>query len=110
MPDANAASAPDDAEAAAVLPADKRPRPAGSVRQYWSLSGGYWRGPTRRQAWALTIATIALVVANIAIQYGVNRWNKFFFNAMERKDSDVVLTAIGVFAVLAIASSAVAVG
>jgi len=109
MPDANAASAPDDAEAAAALPADKRPRPAGSVRQYWSLSGGYWRGPTRRQAWALTIATIALVVANIAIQYGVNRWNKFFFNAMERKDSDVVLTAIGVFAVLAVASSAVAV-
>ncbi len=110
MPDANeAAAAPTQDETAAGLPADKRPRPAGSFRQYWKLAGGYWQGPTRRQAWMLTFATIALVVANIAVQYGVNRWNKFFFNALEKKEANIVLSAIGLFAVLAVAWAAISV-
>ncbi len=111
MPDASGGAAanltPDDA--AAGLPADKRPRAAGSARQYWKLAGGYWSGPTRRQAWLLTVATIALVIANIAVQYGVNRWNRFFFNALEQKQSNIVLSAIGLFAILAVASSAISV-
>ena len=80
--------------AAAGLPRDKRPRAAGSFRQYWRLAGGYWAGPTRRQAWVLTLATVALVIANIAVQYGVNKWNAFFFNALEKKQSNIVLSAI----------------
>ncbi len=111
MPDASGGAAanltPDDA--AAGLPADKRPRAAGSAQQYWKLAGGYWSGPTRRQAWLLTVATIALVIANIAVQYGVNRWNRFFFNALEQKQSNIVLSAIGLFAILAVASSAISV-
>ncbi len=110
MPDANEGAGiatPEDA--ATVLPRDKRPRAAGSVGQYWQLAGGYWSGPTRRQAWMLTFATIALVIANIAVQYGVNKWNAFFFNALEKKQSNIVLSAIGLFAVLAVASSAIAV-
>ena len=91
------------------MPKDKRPRTPGTVRQYWKLSGGYWRGATARTAWTLTIGTIALVVIAIAIQYGVNSWNKFFFNAMEQKQQNVVLSAIGLFAVLVVASSATSV-
>ncbi len=111
MPDANegAAAKPTANDAAAGLPADKRPRAAGLLRQYWNLAGGYWSGPTRRQAWLLTVATIALVMANIAVQYGVNRWNRFFFNALEQHQSNIVLSAIGLFAVLAVASSAISV-
>ncbi len=108
MPDAEApAGLPSDATSRTL--ADKRPHAPGTVRQYWALAGGYWRGPTARTAWTLTIVTIGLVIANIAVQYGVNRWNKFFFNAMEQKQQNVVLTAIGLFAVLAVASSAVSV-
>ncbi len=91
------------------LPPDKRPRTVGTARQYWRLAGGYWSGKTARMAWTLTIVTILLVIANISVQYGVNRWNKFFFNAMEQKQQNVVLSAIGLFAVLAVASSAVSV-
>ncbi len=109
MPDADApAGLPDDG-LTTPRPVDKRPRPPGTVRQYWALSGGYWRGPTARTAWTLTVMTIALVIANITVQYGVNAWNKFFFNAMEQKQQNVVLSAIGLFAVLAVASSAVSV-
>ncbi len=102
------AGAPGDGGAGA-LPPDKRPRARGTIRIYWRLAGGYWRGPTARVAWTLTTLAILLVVANISVQYGVNRWNAYFFNALEQKKSDVVLTAIGLFAVLAVASSAVAV-
>ena len=107
MPDADASEGlPNESLA---LPIDKRPRPPGTVRQYWSLAGGYWKGPTARTAWVLTFATIGLVIAAITIQYGVNLWNKFFFNAMEQKQQNVVLSAIGLFAVLAVSSSAVSV-
>jgi putative ATP-binding cassette transporter len=95
--------------ARSALPKDKRPRRAGTFNEYWGLAGGYWTGPTARFAWWLTIITIVLVVSNITVQYGVNRWNAFFFNALEKKQSDVVLSAIGLFAALAVASSAVAV-
>lgn len=97
------------AEAKKPLPEDKRPRLHATVRTYWALAGGFWRGDTARSAWVLTVLTVGLVIANIAVQYGVNRWNRFFFNALEKKQSDIVLTAIGLFAVLAVASSAIAV-
>jgi len=56
------------------------------------LAGGYWSGPTRQQAWLLKVAIIVLVVANVAGQYGVNR---FFFNALEQHQSNIVLSAFG---------------
>ena len=105
MPGDTAVSTP----AAAPLPKDIRPRSPGTLRIYWALAGGFWRGPTKRKAWLLTLATLALVIANIAVQYGVNRWNAYFFNALEKRQSEIVVTAIVLFAVLAIASSAVSV-
>ena len=91
------------------LPPDKRPAPRGTVRTYWRLAGGYWHGATARRAWTLSFLTIVLVIANIAVQYGINRWNAFFFNSLERKQADVVLSAIGLFAVLAMLASAIGV-
>jgi putative ATP-binding cassette transporter len=82
--------------AADPLPKDIRPRNPGTLRVYWALAGQYWRGPTKRKAWLLTFATIALV-------------NAYFFNALEKRQSEVVLTAIIMFVVLAVASSAVSV-
>jgi len=96
-------------EGALPLTTDKRPRKVGTVGQYWRLSGGFWRGVTARQAWLLTLATIGLVMANTGVQYGINRWNAFFFDALEKKQSNIVLSAIGLFAVLAVASSAITV-
>ncbi len=96
-------------DASAELPPDTRPRSPGTVGAYWRLAGGYWRGRTARTAWTLTLAVAALVVANIAVQYGINRWNAFFFDALEQKQANIVLSAIGLFAVLALASATIAV-
>ena len=109
MPDADAPASLPDELPTKTSRIDKRPRPPGTVRLYRALAGGYWRGPTARTAWTLTIGTVGLVIAAISVQYGVNTWNKFFFNAMEQKQQNVVLTAIGLFAVLAVASASISV-
>ena len=101
------AAGPEAAEAA--LPKDLRPRASGTVAIYWRLAGGFWQGETKRRAWGYTAMTLALVIASIAVQFGVNKWNAFFFNALEAKRADVVLSAIGLFAVLAVAWASVSV-
>ena len=104
MSGVEAVALPDDARS--ELPGDKRPRAPGTVGAYWRLAGGVWRGATGRRAWLLTISVAVLVVANICVTYGINRWNAFFFDALERKDANVALSGIGLFAVLAVAGSA----
>jgi putative ATP-binding cassette transporter len=91
------------------LPDDKRPRPRGSVRAYWRLAGAYWKGPTAIQAWSLTLISLVLVVGNIVVQYGINLWNRAFFNALERHDRTFAYTAIAIFLALAFAAALVAV-
>src|ERR1700740_1073100 len=95
--------------AEAPLPDDPRPRPRGTVRAYWRLAGGYWSGPTAPQAWTLTGLSLGLVIGNIAVQYGINRWNRAFFNALQQHEQAFVSQAMGLFAALAFAAAAVAV-
>lgn len=91
------------------LPDDKRPNPRDSVRAYWRFAGGYWRGPTAFQAWSLTISGFVLVVGNIVVQYGINAWNRSFFNALERHDATFAYRAIILFFILAFLAALVAV-
>ena len=90
-------------------PDDTRPNPEGSVRGYWRLAGDYWKGPTAFQAWGLTGISLVLVVGNIVVQYGINVWNRSFFNALQRHDSTFAYQAIMLFFVLAFLAALVAV-
>jgi putative ATP-binding cassette transporter len=94
---------------AVPLPDDKRPRARASVRAYWRLAGDYWKGPTAIQAWSLTLISLLLVVGNIVVQYGINLWNRAFFNALERHDKTFAYQAIAIFLALAFAAALVAV-
>ena len=91
------------------LPPDKRPAQRGTVRAYWRLAGGYWRGRTARQAWILTIITFALVIVNIGVQVFINRWNATFFDALDKRQATQVLGAVGLIVVLALSTAAIAV-
>lgn len=103
-------SLPATAQAAvAVLPKDKRPRSSSTARGYWRLAGGFWRGSTARVAWKLTAAALFLVCANTAVQYGVNKWNAYFFDALQQKSAKGVAGAVSLFAVLAVAASTISV-
>lgn len=104
MSEAATAAILDDASSEA--PGDRRPRAPGTVTAYWRLAGGFWRGRTARRAWLLTTLVAILIIANLSVTYGVNRWNAFFFDALERKEANVVLSGIGLFAVLAVTGAA----
>lgn len=70
---------------------------------------GYWKGPQRRTAWVLTIAALALVLTNLAVNIGINQWNRWFFDALERKDGSTLSLAIITIVALIAAGAASAV-
>src|ERR1700676_5182671 len=88
---------------------DQRPHAKGSIRSYWRLAGDYWKGPTAFQAWSLTVISFGLVVGNIIVQYGINLWNRSFFNALQQHDATYAYRAIALFFVLAFLAALVAV-
>lgn len=52
---------------------------------------------------------MVLVFANLAVNVGINRWNKWFFDALERKDGTTLWTAVIVIVVLVALGAAFAV-
>ncbi len=72
-----------------------------TYRSFWGMAGGFWRGKTRRVAGWLSAGIVASVLLNIAIQYMLNLWNKYFFDALEAKAIDTVWNAVFLFACLA---------
>lgn len=73
-------------------------------REYWRALGGFWSGKTRRRAWLLTIAIGALILAAISIQYALNRWNRYFFDALESRDYAQATHAVLLFAGVVVAA------
>ncbi len=66
----------------------------GSIRRYVKFASAFWMGPDRAKAWGLTLAALALVFANLAVTVGFNWWNKWFFDALEKRDGSTLFTAI----------------
>jgi putative ATP-binding cassette transporter len=79
-------------------------------RRFLRLALGFWRGKTRAQAWFLTAAILFFLFANLGAALAVNRWNKFFFDALEQKDTQTVILGLGYILVLALFSAAFSVG
>lgn len=48
-------------------------------------------------------------MSNTAVQYGVNKWNAYFFDALQQKSQRGVVGAVSLFAILAIAASFISV-
>jgi putative ATP-binding cassette transporter len=70
-------------------------------RRFWSAGLGYWR---TRRAWMLTIGLAGVIVANLVVQYGLNVWNRNFFDALQNRDTATAFNQGLLFPVLAIAS------
>jgi len=91
------------------------PRPNDRVcpsrsRRFLRLALGFWGGTTRAQAWLLTVAILFFLLANLGAALAVNRWNKFFFDALEQKDTRTVILGLGYILILAALSAAFSVG
>ena len=78
---------------AKALPAGEEERRLVMAR-FWQSALGFWRGPGAPVAWALTIALVAIVLAQITVQYQITVWNREFFDALERRDVAAVTAAM----------------
>jgi len=68
------------------------------IAAFARFAGGYWRDATARQAWGLTAGLAIALLCSTAATVALNQWNRWFFDALERRDVHVVTEAVFVFA------------
>jgi putative ATP-binding cassette transporter len=76
-------------------------------RHFLNIAQGYWREEKARQAWLLTGAVAVLVLLTLGVQLGINYWNRYFYDALDRRDGAALV--YGVFLALALVAAAAAV-
>ena len=69
--------------------------------RYWASASGFWKGRSARVSWPLTIGLVAIVLAQLTVQYQLNYWNRDFFNALERRDAAGLWSQVAWFVPLA---------
>jgi vitamin B12/bleomycin/antimicrobial peptide transport system ATP-binding/permease protein len=57
-----------------------------SANLFLKRSLRFWAASDASGAWFWTAAALALIFANLAVNVGINRWNKWFFDALEAKN------------------------
>ncbi len=71
-----------------------------SQRAFWQVAGGYYRGRGAWRAWGLVLALTALTVAQVALAWRINAFQRTLFDALEWRDFVTVREQAVVFAVL----------
>lgn len=79
----------------AGLPSDRQ-----VAWRFAGLTGGFWRGASARRAWFWSLLLAVAIILSVFANVTVNRWNGWFFDALEKKDSESALIAMAVFPVL----------
>jgi putative ATP-binding cassette transporter len=69
--------------------------------RFWASASGFWKGRSAGASWALTAGLIAVALAQLAVQYRLNYWNRDFFNALESRDAAGLWAQAVIFAPLA---------
>ncbi|WP_412033593.1 ATP-binding cassette domain-containing protein [Mesorhizobium sp. BH1-1-5] len=67
------------------------------LRRFWISGRGYWGLRGDKLAWPLTIGLLALICVNVGFQYGINRWNRAIFDAIEQRDAHTVYWLSAIF-------------
>ncbi|QDM24815.1 ABC transporter [Tardiphaga sp. vice304] len=74
------------------------------LARFWRSASGFWRGPQAWRAWLLAVLLVATMLLQLVTQYGLNFWNRDFFNAIGRKDGAELVAQALRFIPLAAAS------
>jgi vitamin B12/bleomycin/antimicrobial peptide transport system ATP-binding/permease protein len=80
------------------------------AQRFARFAGRYWTGSTARQAWMLTLALACSLILSTVVTVAMNQWNRWFFDALERRDVDGLKQAVLVFFVIVAAMAAIGVG
>lgn len=73
--------------------------------RFLQFAFGYWRGSERRTAWLYTLLALTLILVTLGISIGLNYWNRWFFDGLEKKQGDRLLPLLGLFAFLIVAGA-----
>jgi vitamin B12/bleomycin/antimicrobial peptide transport system ATP-binding/permease protein len=67
--------------------------PVGMPRlvRFWRSARGYWSARGPRCAWLVTLSLAAVVCASLGITWGINVWNRHFFDALEARNGALAL-------------------
>src|SRR5262249_20361377 len=61
------------------------------LKRFWVTARGFWGKSGVRIAWVASIGLLLLIILLVAVQYGINIWNRNIFDAIEKRDSTTVL-------------------
>ncbi|RUW57824.1 ABC transporter ATP-binding protein/permease [Mesorhizobium sp. M7A.F.Ca.US.008.03.1.1] len=67
------------------------------LRRFWISGRGYWARRGDGLAWPLTIGLLILICVNVGFQYGINVWNRAFFDAIEQRNVHTVYGLSAIF-------------
>jgi putative ATP-binding cassette transporter len=74
------------------------------LRAYLRLAGGFFRGRTAWVAWSIAAAIVLLCLFQLGVQLLINLWNRYFFDALDRRDGPEFVRQLEIFVGLAVAS------
>ncbi len=67
------------------------------LKRFWISARGFWGRSGDGFAWPFTVGLVAMICMNVGFQYGINRWNRAIFDAIERHDAATVYYLGAVF-------------
>ncbi|XAZ21401.1 ABC transporter ATP-binding protein/permease [Sinorhizobium sp. B11] len=67
------------------------------LKRFWISARGYWSRKGDGFAWPCSIGLLIMIGANVGFQYGINRWNRGIFDAIERHDAGTVYYLSAIF-------------
>jgi len=79
------------------------------LERFWRSASGFWRGRSSWRVWLLVVLMIAVMLLQLFTLYGLNYWNRYFFDAIERKDGEQLWRQAVLFVPLGAGSLALAV-
>lgn len=74
------------------------------LKRFWISARGFWSRRGDKLAWVFTLGLLAMIGINVAIQYGVNVWNRGIFDAIEKRDASTVYSLASIFPFLVLGS------
>lgn len=79
------------------------------LRRFWISGRGYWGGHGDKLALPFTFGLLVLICVNVGFQYGINVWNRAFFDAIEQRDVHTVYMLSAIFLPLVAGSASLVV-
>lgn len=79
--------------------------PHSSLRAFAAVACGYWTAPGHRAiAWSLTAGMLLFGAINVGIALWLNIWNRDFFNALEKRDTSMLVEQLYILGAIVVSA------